>query len=337
MRRFTRETSKQGLAGMKRIFAASVALAILGACGDGNPFTAAGEDADDETVVDFVIPPAVAGNLVGFSFNADTDTLNVTGLQRDGDEVTVDYVRNAALDRGEYRAFTFQDDPLDEHTTVYVRQIGAVSAATAVTGGQFGFFTGGVSFERSGAFDPIQGNQDADTGLVSYSGDYIGLSDLSGPGTDIAPVGAGVDPSTVPSQASVVTGRVFINVEFETNEVAGIVSQRQILLGNRNSAAGTLVDVPDLLLAPGQFNDEGNFASTVEINTASGSRQEVGEYAGVIGGPDAEAIGGGLFAEEHFDEAIDVDGEEEYGIFVLGRCGTGQADHGAECAVVDPE
>lgn len=322
---------------MYRIIAASVALMALSACGDGNPFGDTTTDDDgDEAVVDFVIPEEVAGNLTNFAYDATNQTLSITGLQRDGDETTVSYIRKPGLDQGEYEAYTFQDDPLDEHTTVYVRQIGDVTGAVAVTGGQFGFFTGGASFDRDGSFDPIPGNQADDTGLVSYSGDYIGLSDLEGQNTDLLTVPASV-VAPRPAQAAVVTGRIFINVEFETNELSGAVFDREITTGTRFDPAvsTTTTGLPSLLLSPTQLNDDGEFNSTVEIDT--GTRTTVGEYAGVIGGTDSEAIAGGLYAAEHFDDVIDVTGEEEYGVFVLGRCGTNQTDHGAECTVVDPE
>lgn len=322
---------------MYRIFAASVALAALSACGDGNPFTDTTDDSGDEAVVDFVIPEEVAGNLTNFAYDATAETLSITGLQRDGDEVTVSYERKAGLDQGEYQAYTFQDDPLDEHTTVYVRQIGDVSGAISVTGGQFGFFTGGAGFSRDGAFDPIPGNQADDTGLVSYSGDYVGLSDLEGQNTDLLTVPASV-VAPRPAQAAVVTGRIFINVEFDGNNLSGAVFDRQITTGSRfdPTASTVTAGLPSLLLEPTEINDNGEFNGTVEIQP-TGTRTTVGQYAGVIGGTDSEAIAGGLYVAEHFDEAIDVTGEEEYGVFVLGRCGTGQTDHGAECTVVDPE
>lgn len=324
---------------MDRIFAAMVALAALGACSSGgNPFATPDESTpDDGAVVDFVIPEQVAGNLTNFAFNATDETLSITGLQRDGDEVTVDYVRRAALDQGGYQAYTFQDDPLDEHTTVYVRQIGDVTGTVAVTGGQFGFFTGGTSFQRTGAFDPIPGNQQADTGLVSYSGDYVGLSDVEGQNTDLLPVPGSVNAPR-PAQAAVVTGRVFINVEFDTGELSGAIFDRQVTTGNRFDTSATVVpNLPSLLLEPTQLNEDGTFASNVEITTSGGTRRAAGEYAGIIGGPNSEAIAGSLYVEEHFEDALEVTGEEEYGIFVLGRCGTSQADHGSECPIVDPE
>lgn len=316
---------------MYRIFATAVALTALGACGDGNPFSTGvngGTTGDeDEIVSDGTIPEQVAGQLTGISYNPDTETLSLTGLQRDGDEVTVEYERRAALDQGVYEAYTFQDDPLDEHTTVYVRNLGNVTGATAVTGGQFTYFTGGATYARTGGYDPIQGNQDSDQGLVTYAGEYIGLSDLNGPDTDLLPVPA-VDVSVTPAQASVVNGRIFINVEFDTGEVAGTVYERQIVL------EGGTIDIPDLYLSPGTVDNDGFFNSEVDV-FLDGSRQTVGEYGGVIGGVDSDALAGGLYVVDHISN--DIDDEEEYGTFVLGRCGGPLEDASTECSVVDPE
>ena len=45
----------------------------------------------------------------------------------------------------------------------------------------------------------------------------------------------------------------------------------------------------------------------------------MGQYGGIFGGTDANAVAGALFAEGHIDG---VDNEEERGIFVLPQCGT---------------
>ena len=318
---------------MKRIFAATVALAALSACGDGNPFSAGQNPGDGSDPDAFVIPQEVAGTVTNFTYNPSAGELTLTGLLRDGDETTVTYRRRAALDQGVYQAYTFQDDPLDEHTTVYVRERGDVAGAVAVTGGQFTYYSGGTNFRRVGAYDPIVPSEANDRGLVTYAGEYIGLSNLNGPRTDLLAPPA-VDPDAVgssvqPAQASVVNGRVLINVEFATNELAGEVYDRVI-----DSERFGRVAIPDLIIVPTTMNDDGTFVAEVEL---PGSRQDVGGAAGIIGGQDSDVLAGGLFAEEHFADSIAVGGEEEYGLFVLGRCGGPQQDPSTECSVVDPE
>ena len=312
---------------MFRSFLPIVAFAALTACGDGNPFSAgagggAGEDSE--------IPADVAGSFTSFSYNVADGTLTLTGLLRDEDVTTQSYIRKPALDQGVYSAFTAQDDPLDEHTTVYVRELGNVAGAVASTGGQFTYYSGGVNYKRVGGYDPVVTNDNNDTGLATYTGDYVGLSNLYGPDTDRLPVPGNPNPGNIiPGQSSVVTGRVFINVGFASNNVAGTVVDRVITSRN----FGT-VSLPVLTLAPTDLQEDGTFAGDVE---RAGSRQEVGEYAGIIGGPDSNALAGGLHVEEHFDTALTVAGEEEYGVFVLGRCGGTLEDSSTECDIVDPE
>ncbi|MEP6066343.1 MAG: thymidylate synthase [Paracoccaceae bacterium] len=326
---------------MKRItITATAVLLALGACGDGNPFFAP-ETTPVTTAPTTTsnIPEDVAGSVANVSFDPTANTLSITGLLRDGNVVTQTYTRNAGLDAaagsGVYQAYTFQDDPLDEHTTVYVRRLGDVEGSVAVTGGQFRFFSGGVAYKRDGEFDPIVPDDATDRGLVTYAGEYIGLSDIDGPNTDLLPVPGGVSPSVTPSQAAPVTGDVFINVEFGTNNVAGVVYDRQI---NVNGLGN--VTLPDLILVPTDLSTDGSFAGSVEAE----DQRPVGDYGGVIGGPQSDVVSGGLYALEHFGSstgtALDsVTDEEEYGIFVLGRCGSALEDASAatECSSVDPE
>ena len=324
---------------MKQItMTAAAVLLALGACGDGNPFTdtTGGGTTTPPGTTTSDIPENVAGSVASVDFDPAANTLSISGLLRDGDVVTQTYNRNAALDEGVYQAYTFQDDPLDEHTTVFVRRLGDVEGAVAVTGGQFQFFSGGVAYKRDGGFDPIVPDEAADRGLVTYAGEYIGLSDLNGPDTDLLPVPGGLPGTVTPSQAAPVTGRVFINVEFASNNLAGAVTNREI-----DTEALGPVALPDLILVPTDLSADGSFAGQVQESIDQSS---VGDYGGVLGGTDSEALAGGLYATEHFGSntgtALDaVTGEEEYGIFVLGRCGSAlqDASAAAECAVVDPE
>lgn len=317
------------------------ALTALCACGDGNPFASTGDAGDDGATVEFAIPEEVAGTVSSFVYDADAETLTLTGLLRDGDEQTVTMRRRAGLDRGVYQAYTAQDDPLDEHTTVYVRELGNVSGAVAVTGGQFTYYSGGTNFGRTGSYDPIVPSEADDRGLVTYAGEYIGLSNLNGAETDLLPAPA-IDPdggggsSVQPSQASVIEGRVLINVEFSTNQVAGEVYDRVIYPDPTavSSAGRTEIELGDIILVPTTMADDGTFVGDVEL---PGNRQDIGGYSGNIGGPDSNVLAGSLYAEEHFGSDPNVGGEEEYGIFVLGRCGSDLEDPSTECSAVDPE
>lgn len=321
---------------MKRIFAATLALTALAACGDGNPFGAGTGGDGDGTTVDSTVPETITGSLTSFAFDSGAGTLTISGLLRDGDTNPITFVRKPALDSGVYTAFALQDDALDEHTTVYVRELGNVRGGVAVTGGQFTFYSGGVQFDRSGGFDPITPSETAGNGLVTYAGEYVGLTNLNGPRTDLLTPPAGITDSTVlPSQAGLVTGDIIINVEFDSNSVSGEVFNREV----DSEAFGNDVPADDLVFRPGTLDANGNFSGDIEIETNTGG--DVGDYAGVIGGTDASELAGGLFVEEHFGTAgplQNITGEEEYGIFVLGRCGGPNADPGvAACTGVDPD
>ncbi len=348
------------------------ALAALVACGDGAPFgtppvtdpdpsapTEPTPDPDPDPGADpgaegGGIPDVIASTVTGFTYNPGAGTMTLSGTLRDGDALTTTFTRNAALDVLDansgavaYEAFTAQDDPLDEHTTVYARAVGDVSAAVAVTGGQFTYYSGGVSYTRTGGFDPGPIDEAQDTGLVTYAGQYAGLTNLNGPRTDLLAPPAGVSDSTIiPAQAGPVSGRVFINVSFADNQLAGEIYNRQV----DSEAFGTF-NVSDLILVPTELAADGTFSGEVELPSV---RTDVGEYGGLIGGNAGEAMAGGIYVDEHFDELIDpatgnpitrpdgtqvvISGEEEFGIFVLGRCGSGLEDPSAECAPpVDPQ
>lgn len=317
---------------MKRILVALTAVAGLAACGDGNPFTGIVDD-DGNAIA---IPEAISSTVQSFNYNPAAGTLTLTGTLRDGDTASTTFTRKPGLDQGPYQAFTAQDDPLDEHTTVLVRGLGDVSAAVAVTGGQFTYYSGGARYGRTGDFSPPVPSEITDTGLVTYAGQYVGLTNLNGPNTDLQPVPAGVSAAVEPSQAGPVNGKIFINVSFDDNNVAGVISERTV----SSEAFGT-INVSNLVFEPGTLNADGSFSGSVEL---PGNRQEVGEYGGVIGANNGAAAAGGIFAEEHFGDdlrdsggnPITITGEEEFGIFVLGRCGGPLADASPECSAVDP-
>lgn len=311
------------------------ALTALVACGDGAPF-----NNDDVTgpdgVTDAGIPTEIASTVTGFTYNPGQGTMTLTGTLRDGDQRTTTFLRRANLDNAVYETYTAQDDALDEHTTVYARERGDVQAAVAVTGGQFTYYSGGVSYSRDGGFDPAPSSEANDTGLVTYAGDYAGLTNLNGPRTDMLPVPGNVtDGAILPSQAGPVTGKIFINVSFEDNNLSGVISQRVV----SSERFGDL-NVSNLVLVPTELLADGTFVGEVEF---PGVRQDVGSYAGTIGGNDGQAMAGGIFASEHYGDPTDstgaiipISGEEEFGIFVLGRCGGPVEDPSPECDAVDP-
>jgi hypothetical protein len=290
---------------MKRFWLGLAATAAVSACSGGNPFET---ETDTETPVSG-IPDVIAGDLGSVIYDPVAQTLIVKDLSLDESPAEAEYRRRANLDRGGYEAYTAQDSPLQRHTTAYVRDINGTRAAVVVTGGQFEHYFGGATYGRSGAFDPPPIEQTPQNkGLVSYAGNYVGLVNGPGDGGDLQPVAPGTSGSVRPVDAGEVTGRVLINADFVDNVVNGQVFDR------------SYVDEPglamnDLALQPTAIDpNTGTFSGELTINL-----QNHGTYGGIFGGPDSEAVAGALKATDHIDN---VSNEEEYGIFVLNRCGT---------------
>ena len=75
---------------MNRLIAAAAALALLGACGDGNPFTTDPTDGGDGGGGDTAgIPENISDDLAAFTYNPAPDTLTLTGLFLDAEASTV--------------------------------------------------------------------------------------------------------------------------------------------------------------------------------------------------------------------------------------------------------
>ncbi len=314
---------------MTRLYAGIAVLALVAACGDGNPFTSTTTttDADDTGGVG-AVPASLANDLDSFSYDAAAGTLTVTGVSRDLDPVEATFRRRPGLDVPGYVAFTAQDDPLDQHTTAYVQDINGTRAGIAVTGGQFTYYNGGGAYARDGNYDPPAVT--ADTGLVSYAGDYVGLTNIAGDGDDLLPVTPGVDDSLLPGQSAKVTGKIFINVDFGDNNLSGSVYDRQLDARDDTLASGTVLDVEDLTLVPTTIESDGSFFGDVEL---TGDRTDRGDYGGIFGGEDAEAVAGVIFVSDHLIDGTNA--EEEYGVFVLGKCGTA-VETSAICDEVNP-
>lgn len=322
-------------------------MAALAACGEtadnnGNPHNSAESTKDNpfepepttgaeqETSEEATEPTAaeqavttVRGDVDSATYTPATGSseaqLTLTGLSLDETPITAVYTRRPDLDRPGYTAFLRQDDALDRHATVYADTAGegAVTAVLAVTGGQFNRYFGGVHYERSGAYTPPS-TLNADSGLVTYAGQYIGLLNIAGDGTTLITPAAGTDPSLIPVDAAEVTGRILINVDFADNTLNGGIYDR-IFVDSTVVPGGRPLD--NIALVEGVLNPEdGTFTGNVEREGAIGT--DIGDFAGVIGGADGAGMAGGIFMSD-FDEGLN--NEEEYGIFVLDQCGTPDA------------
>ena len=315
---------------MLRILAAMAALALLTACGDGQPF--------DFGVVDPVDPPltpeeveeqaaiaaSIAGDVDGGTYSIAAQTLTVR-ITLDTTPIDAVYTRNAALDVPGYIAFSVQEDPLDR---IFIGMAArsadnSVEGVLAMDGGQFNRFFGGTTFRQIG--DYTEAPSTAPNGLVSYAGNYVGMLNLPATANNIGlPIPPGTDPSLDPRQAMRVTGQVFINADFADNVVNGGVY-------NRVSPDGNVV-LEDLSLIVSEIDSSGRFLGTVELFNAVD--EKIGDYGGTFGGLGASGVAGGIHLDTDFIEG--VENEQEYGIFVLTQCGLA-GDGGAICDGVQPD
>lgn len=320
---------------MARFLGAAALLALLAAC-DGQQPLNFGETSTQEPVVDdngdpieFLdngIPASVGGNLDTVSYNAGTGVLQVQIRSLDSTPTLATYERNAALDVPGYIAYSQQEDPLDRFFIAMVQQTndGGAQGVLVMDGGQFTKYFGGVNYQRLTSYTPHTPSQ-PDDGLVSYHGDYVGMLnfDANRP-NEALPVSGGVAPSFIPGQAARVTGEVFVNADFTDMTVNGGIANRVIIDPN---ALG-LTNIDDVFLIPTDIAADGTFVGTMENVTQDG----VGSYAGTFGGNGATGIVTGVRMDGDF--ILSVDEEEEYGLFVLNKCGT--AGEGALCSEVNP-
>ena len=317
---------------MNRTAALCVLALGLSACGDGNPFSSTTTDTSTPTTdASGGIPSTLASDLGSFTYNPSNQTLTVEGVFLDADNASGTFVRKPGLDVPGYIAFTSQDDPLDQHVTAYVQDINGTRAGVVLSGGQFGTFNGGTAYAREGSFDPpvVSG----DSGLVTYAGNYIGLSNIDNDGGDLLAVPAGTDQALLPGQAGTITGTIFINVDFNDNSLKGSIINRVLDADDDNLAPGTTtLAVPDVDLLPGVIASDGTFTGDAVLSDDP-NNNDIGDYGGIFGGSNAEVMAGSIFLEDHLIEGTNAD--QEYGIFVLGQCGSSVATGGALCTSLD--
>lgn len=317
---------------MTRIYTGIAAFAVLAACSGTNPFTTGASTGGGSGVIT-AIPPEIANDLDSLSYDPTTQTLTVTGLTQDGTPLSNTYTfvsdgqqvlttstgsTYTAFVNG-YTTFTSQNDPLGRHATAFVATRDGVQAGVVITGGQFNKFFGGVFYERTGAYAaPVAPPDRFD---VTYHGTYAAGLNARGPDTNLLPT-TGLDPDVdVPVQAGYVRGLMFVNVDLNDLSVEGEIYNRSGVLVN-NSGDPTDVPgftgLPDIVLVEGSLADDGTFAGNLEVDGQVGD--DVGDFAGIIGGANGETMAGGTTLTEFEDT---FENEIEYGVFVLDLCQPG--------------
>lgn len=298
---------------MKRTIISLCAAAGLAACGGDAPFGQGEETATDGSTGAAEIPTELAGQLTSFTYDADSETLSITGIAGDGNAVDGAYRRRPALDRGGYEAYTAQTAANGRHSTVYVREIDGTRAAVVATGVQYENRYAGTAYANDSYTPRVAvDSTDPDSGIVIYTGRYIGL--LNGPGSneDVTAPNPGEDPSVLTSQAAEITGEVQITADFATSNVDGVIYNRELTDFDDPDNPGNPIRPADIALEGTAIAEDGTFFGTAEQDNTA-----VGEYGGIFGGEGATAVAGSISVENHIEG---VESEEEFGIFVLDEC-----------------
>jgi hypothetical protein len=255
------------------------------------------------------------GELSNVSFDSASNTLAVQ-IALDGSDTLQQYVADGTVNG--YARFLQQDDPLVREFKAFAREAddGLLSGVVVMDGGQFNRFLGGGSITQD-SYTAVT------TGLASYAGDYVGLSNVGSPlGTS-----NGADSTLVPASTTEITGTVFLNVDFADSKLNGSIYDRVF------DPDGAGIDLQSIILTASDIDTNGQFVGTVEFEDMTG----VGDYNGAFGGagtPNIASIvsltegflGGATVGGVETTLFDDVTGEAEYGVFVLGQCPAGGAD-----------
>ena len=337
---------------MAQKVASLLVCAVLAACSSGsNPFagdgtgTGTGTGAGGGTgtggsggTTGTTVPAGIAGAVSRIAYDSGAGTLLVEGVSLDEVPYSATYTRAPALDQNGYIAFTVQEDAGDRHFTAYAGQStsGAARAGVVSSPGPRNASIMGAYFERDGAYTPPEVT--SDSGLVTYAGRYVGVTNVGDPnGSDLLPPVSG-DPELVVPQALIIHGDAFINADFADNSVEGNIFNRELLDTDLN----LISELPSIVLMVTDITADGTFEGTVEYDitdplAGATDHTQIGTYAGIFGGESADSIAGGVQLEQ-FDgvgDNLGMEAELESGIFVLDQCGfPGSA---AICANVNPD
>lgn len=340
---------------MNRFVASFMLPAFLLACGGGsNPFdpatgattggstggtTGGTTGGGTPTGATSGIPAALANNVTSLTFDPASLNLTVEGVNFDDSTFTAIYSRASSLDRNGYQAYTAQDGALDRHFTGFSRQStdDGVRGGVILSGGPRNAVFGGAYYEQNGDYTPA-------TGLVTYTGSYVGLVNIGfRDGTvangnewtdgvnigDLQGVPSGTAVELVPDQAGIIEAQISIEADFGSSpSVEGNIFNRRLInptTGQRvTQTDGSPLVLPSLVFVSTAVDDNGTFAGNVEYDQRSVPGEDVigtkiGDFGGTFGGQNASGVAGAVKLDE-FDGPNDpagLESEEEYGVFVL--------------------
>lgn len=278
-----------------RLVAALMAGIALCGCG-GNPIGAGGDGDGDGDGDLSDIPEALRGNLDSVSYDEDDGTLTVVIDTLDASPTRATFTRDATLDTGDFRAFTYQETTTNRIFLALLNTSEDGAATAGVTGsGQFTEMVWGSNYKAETAFTRPSGG-----GLASYTGSYAGVLNS---GVRVPGPGAPFDPIR-PART---TGDVLVNADFTNGRVEGGITNRSIV--------ETGDELDDVFLQITSIESNGTFGGTVvfrDLNSA-------GTYGGTFAGRGGSAVAGAI------EIAPDRSSSDllERGAFALDRCGSG--------------
>jgi len=257
------------------------------------------------------IPEPIARNMVNANYDRNAGTLRVTIVGLDSTPLEAVYERNPALDLPGYVGFSVQEDPLDRFFVAYAQtsEDGNTIGTLTMDGGQFTTYIAGVHYTQNG-YTPHVSSQ-PDNGLVAYTGNYVGILNIGDPDDSLLKVPTTTVPDELlPQQPFRVTGDVVINADFVDMRVNGGVANREA-----RGTGGATFDLDEIGFVPAAILENGTFFGDVQRSDTS----NIGNYAGTFGGPQASGIAAGVALTGDFVET--VEGENEFGLIVLTKCG----------------
>ena len=279
-----------------------MALAVLAGC-DGNPFVEGLPPVDPGTD-EGLVPDVVQQDMNAASYDPGAATIQINMSSQDASDLNATYTRNAALDVGGYKAYTYQESTSNRYVVAMVREVGSVKGAIAVEGGQFANYHGGGDFVRADVFSlPDSGV----AGSFNYSGTYVGLMNI---GTPVPGPGGDLDPT----QAYRTSGRALITADFTEMTVSGGVDRRKIddPMVDANGNVDPTLDptLPTLSLFETGIAADGTFEGAVYVEGS-----DVGDYGGLFAGLNASEVAT-LLVFNPYGSATVI----EHGLIVLGNC-----------------
>lgn len=312
---------------MIRILAATAALALLTACGDGQPFAfgdTGGGGTPTTPATGTTVPTELAQNLYAITYNPNgaggAGTLAVDIRSLDASVFNATYVRDASRDIDGYRAFEYREDGNGNGRKflAFVAQSdsGNVTAAAAADGGQFNRYFGGGFYSRSGVYSEPAGTAQPNSAVVRYSGSYAGVITVDTSGNVDYTPGAVQPGGEYPYQPSAVRGETLIIADFKNDMVNGTIFNRTIISEDGTTVLPSSYDLSDIALTRTEIAADGTFLGTVDPSGNVTTPSPIGFYGGIFAGVGATDLAGVILINPYPSNA----NIWEHGIFVIGTC-----------------